>query len=31
MENKREVIKKITLGRLETSEDFRPQLKKEET
>ncbi len=28
--NKREVIKKITLGRLETSEDFRPQLKKEE-
>ena len=28
--NKREVTKKITLGRLETSEDFRPQLKKEE-
>ena len=28
--NKREVIKKITLGRLETSEDFKPQLKKEE-
>jgi serine protease Do len=28
--NKREVIKKIILGRLETSEDFRPQLKKEE-
>ena len=28
--NKREVIKKITLGRLETSEDFRPQLKKED-
>ena len=27
--NKREVIKKIILGRLETSEDFRPQLKKE--
>ncbi len=28
--NKREINKKITLGRLETSEDFRPQLKKEE-
>ena len=28
--NKRELIKKITLGRLETSEDFKPQLKKEE-
>ena len=28
--NKREVTKKITLGRLETSEDFRPQLQKEE-
>ena len=28
--NKREVTKKITLGRLETSEDFKPQLKKEE-
>ena len=28
--NKREVIKTITLGRLETSEDFKPQLKKEE-
>ena len=28
--NKREVLKKITLGRLETSEDFKPQLKKEE-
>ena len=25
-----EVIKKITLGRLETSVDFKPQLKKEE-
>ena len=28
--NKREVTKKIILGRLETSEDFKPQLKKEE-
>ena len=28
--NKREISKKITLGRLETSEDFKPQLKKEE-
>ena len=28
--NKREVTKKIVLGRLETSEDFKPQLKKEE-
>ena len=28
--NKKEITKKITLGRLETSEDFRPQLKKEE-
>ena len=28
--NKREVLKKITLGRLETSEDFKPQLKKEQ-
>ena len=28
--NKRELNKKITLGRLETSEDFKPQLKKEE-
>ena len=28
--NKREIIKRITLGRLETSEDFKPQLKKEE-
>ena len=28
--NKREITKKITLGRLETSEDFRPQLNKEE-
>ena len=27
--NKREVIKKITLGRLETSEDFKPQPKEE--
>ena len=29
-EIKEKVIKKITLGRLETSEDFKPQLKKEE-
>ena len=28
--NKREVTKKIVLGRLETSEDFKPQLKREE-
>ncbi len=28
--NKRELNKKITLGRLETSEDFKPQLKQEE-
>jgi len=28
--NKREINKKITLGRLETSEDFKPQLEKEE-
>ena len=28
--NKRELNKKITLGRLETSEDFKPQLKKED-
>ncbi len=28
--NKKEITKKITLGRLETSDDFRPQLKKEE-
>ena len=28
--NKREVNKKIILGRLETSEDFKPQLKKKE-
>ena len=28
--NKKEITKKITLGRLETSEDFKPQLKKEE-
>jgi len=28
--NKREVTKKITLGRLETSEDFKPKLKKQE-
>jgi serine protease Do len=28
--NKREITKKIVLGRLETSEDFKPQLKKEE-
>ena len=28
--NKKEITKKITLGRLETSEDFRPQLKKDE-
>jgi len=28
--NKREVNKKITLGRLETSEDFKPKLKKQE-
>ena len=28
--NKKAIIKTITLGRLETSEDFRPQLKKEE-
>ena len=28
--NKREIIKKITLGRLETSEDFKPKLNKEE-
>ena len=28
--NKREITKKIILGRLETSEDFKPQLKKEE-
>ena len=27
--NKREIIKRITLGRLETSEDFKPQLKEE--
>ncbi len=29
--NKREVTKKITLGRLETSEDFKPKLKKQES
>ena len=28
--NKREITKKIVLGRLETSEDFKPQLKREE-
>ena len=28
--NKREITKKIVLGRLETSEDFKPKLKKEE-
>ena len=28
--NKKELNKKITLGRLETSEDFKPQLKKED-
>tara|TARA_B100000674_G_scaffold474859_1_gene467308 strand:- start:582 stop:1979 length:1398 start_codon:yes stop_codon:yes gene_type:complete len=28
--NKRELTKKIKLGRLETSEDFKPQLKKDE-
>jgi len=28
--NKREITKKIILGRLETSEDFKPQLKREE-
>ena len=28
--NKREIIKNITLGRLETSEDFKPKLNKEE-
>ena len=28
--NKKEINKKILLGRLETSEDFKPQLKKEE-